>query len=559
MFNTKKRRQVVSIALLGALTLSGCTASGQVLSRTEANYEGEALAPVETTVGNIHLSVDPRIELLTAIQILVPEYGDLMTHLDFSYKQDVLDHFSPYQKEAVVTRQKQLMGKGFAYDAPPAACIHMENPPSLKQSLAFRPELLTRVGGQGTMDRFFDEAAAFSDKSEFLQFYQSQRPFYEDIVSKVASQLKDSDPSKDLDDFFAMPRDGYHLILSPLSIGGGYGPSVVNQSGGLEIYGIIGPTDVTKGLPSFSEKSIHDLVWHEFSHSYVNSLTSANEKEVKTLEPLFEPIQKQMSQMAYGQWSYALNEHIIRAINVYFIDKYSGEAAAKEALNNEYSSGFRYIKPLYEAIQTYASNREQYKSFDTYYPELLKVLEPFNNEASLNEIKQYEFEGPINNAFLTGMQTLLVTGDPEKQPHYKPVVAYVQKIRDKFFNESEIITFEALKDKSIADYNVVCFGLPQDVIEAFSQTKLPFDVKDKALVLAGEQYTSEEKPQFITCWKNPENAQNALIIYTALSPELLVDINHLFHGAKDFHLFKAGEEVKGGFYEKDGGAWTIRQ
>lgn len=559
MLNTHKRRQVVSIALLGALALSGCTATGQVKTRAQANYNGEQLEPVQMTVGNIQVSVDPRIELLTAVQLLVPEYENLMTPLSSSYKEATLSHFEPYRQEAVVNRQKQLMKKGFAFDAPPAAILHMENPPSLKQSLAFKPELLSRVGGQGTMDRFFDEAAAFSDKSGFIPFYQSQRSFYEGIVSEVVSQLKDSDPSKDLDDFFAMPRDGYHLILSPLSMGGGYGPSVVNQAGGLEIFGIIGPTDVTNGVPSFSEKSIHDLVWHEFSHSYVNPLTSANEKEVKALEPLFKPIEKQMSELAYGQWSYALNEHIIRAINVYFIDKYSGEAAAKEALNIEYSSGFRYIKPLYEAIQTYASNREQYKSFDTYYPELLKVLEGFNNETSLNAVKAYEFEGPINNAFLLDKPTLLVTGDGEKQKQYQPVVAYVENIRDKFFKESEIITFEGLKDKSIADYNVVCYGLPQDLIETFNQTNLPFEVKDNALVIAGEQFTSEEKPQFITCWQNPENNQNALIVYTALSPDLLVDINHLYHGTKDFHLFSDGEEIRSGVYEKDEENWSFSQ
>lgn len=546
----------IAIGIIGALAITGCGRASGVSAEKEALTSAKPLLPIEEKVGNITVSVDPRIELLTAIQSQVEGYDRMITHYDFQYENDVKAYFKPYAKDAAVKNHRKMSEKGFAYDAPPAVMLHYGTLPALEKNLPIGEELLSRAGGQKKVDQFIDSAVDFLVKSDFAKFYADHQEAYKEMVAKTAAYLKDNDPSKDLDQFFAMPRSGYHLVLSPMSKAGGYGPSLKNQDGGLEIYGIIGPTNAPFDKPDFDESSIHDLIWHEFSHSYVNPLTAEHGEAVKRLEPLFKPIEKTMGNMAYGQWEYALNEHIIRAINVRFIAQYSGEAAAKEMLESEHNAGFRYIKPLYEAILKYEANRTTYKSFDQFYPELLKALEPFNNEKVLKELTQVGFAGPINNAFMSDSPKLFVTGDPAKDPRYKGTAAYAKEIQEMFFKESKVIYFEELKNVKIADYTLVCYGTAEDLQKAFKNLELPYAFKEDTFLFGGKSYPSAKDLQFVTCWPNPENPKNGMIVYTAQRPEMIAGTNDNNHGVKDFHLFRAGKEVISGNYAKENDKWV---
>ena len=551
----KRIKSCIVIGLIGTMALTGCSRASGVSAEKKALTSAEPLLPVEEKVGNITVSVDPRIELLTAIQSQVAGYDRLITHYDFQYAKDVRDYFKPYQKEAAVKYHKKMGEKGFAYDAPPTVMMHYGSLPVLGKSLALDEELLARAGGQKKVDQFIEASTRFYEKSDFAKFYADHQEAYKEMVTKTAAYLKTNDPSKDLDQFFAMPRDGYHLVLSPMSKAGGYGPSIKNKAGGVEIYGIIGPTNVSSDKPDFDENSIHDLIWHEFSHSYVNPLTAEHGEAVKQLEPLFKPIEKTMDNMAYGQWEYALNEHIIRAINVRFIAQYSGDAAAKEMLESEYNAGFRYIKPLYEAIMKYEANRGTYKSFDQFFPELLKVLEPFNNEKTLTEIANVDFAGPINNAFMSDSPKLFVTGDPAKNPRYEGTASYAKEIQERFFKDSKVIYFEDLKNVKIADYTLVCYGTAEDLQKAFKTVELPYAFKEDTFVFGGKSYPSAKDLQFVTCLPNPENPKNGMIVYTAQRPEMIAGANDNNHGTKDYHLFQSGKEVVSGNYVKENGKW----
>ena len=78
---------------------------------------------IKKTDKTIHIAVDPRIELLAVVQFLsgYDKRYNLITRFDFSYKQDVREHFSEYKDHAAVTLFDKMSAQVFNFDAPPAA------------------------------------------------------------------------------------------------------------------------------------------------------------------------------------------------------------------------------------------------------------------------------------------------------------------------------------------------------------------------------------------------------------------------------------------------------
>ena len=55
------------------------------------------------------------------------------------------------------------------------------------------------------------------------------------------------------------------------------------------------------------------MIFHEFSHSYVNPLVDEYFDMIKGRAELFEPIKTKMTMLAYPDWWIAVVEHFVRA------------------------------------------------------------------------------------------------------------------------------------------------------------------------------------------------------------------------------------------------------
>lgn len=171
-----------------------------------------------------------------------------------------------------------------------------------------------------------------------------------------------------------MEKDEYNIILSPL-IMGGYGPKVKTADGKTKVYGIIGPIRSNmSGDIEFSTEYVRDIVLHEFSHSFVNPITTKNIDEVNKYKSLYKPISEIMKKQAYADWETCVNEHIVRAVTTRIAYIYEGEAAGEKALKYEKSNGFIYIDNLCEKLKYFEENKNNYASFEEFYPELIEVF-----------------------------------------------------------------------------------------------------------------------------------------------------------------------------------------
>jgi hypothetical protein len=177
-----------------------------------------------------------------------------------------------------------------------------------------------------------------------------------------------------MESFYGKKMGSYNIVLSSL-YSGGFGPGIERDTG-LAVYSIIGPANVTDGLPVFgSTDSFTNLVLHEFGHSFIpiGGPTDGGAEIRKALddsEYLLEPIQKQMEQSAYYLWPTVCEELVLRAAVVRMMAEHQSYIPAQR-IQYEFDKGFTYIQATYDSLQKYIDDREAYPVFDTFIPVII--------------------------------------------------------------------------------------------------------------------------------------------------------------------------------------------
>ena len=323
----------------------------------------------------VNISIDPRIELISVVQLL-SDYPLLSQH-DFQYKKGVLKYFSPYKSLPAVQKFKEMSEKGFSYDAPPAAMLYLSDPPELKNVLPFTNfnDIVGRAGGEENLKAFIGDLRDFAIKSDFMDFFNAHKDYYSTLVRNVETNLGKYKDMTILGDFYGVSKNSYNIIIATLYPNGGYGPQIESEPSKYDLYCIIGPF--------FSKDTLKLIVWHEFSHSFINPVTAQYIDEVNKYFKIFLPIiGKDISgSEAYLHWKYYVSENIVRAV----VDKLNEEAIEQEfgkdvaeKLSSEtllykdiVKHGFIYIRGIYDLLDNYEKNRDNYPTFIDFYPEIL--------------------------------------------------------------------------------------------------------------------------------------------------------------------------------------------
>ena len=137
-------------------------------------------AETETAV---RVVVDPRIELMTAVQLLT-DYPVLTRH-DSPYRLDVKAYFSRFQDHPVVGMFHGMSQQGFSFDAVPFAVLAFTDPPELKPRVAVPEHTVERAGGRERLDQFMAELRSFAKRSDFPSFFAAHRGTYEQVIENA--------------------------------------------------------------------------------------------------------------------------------------------------------------------------------------------------------------------------------------------------------------------------------------------------------------------------------------------------------------------------------------
>lgn len=353
--------------------------------------DGLKVEAISRNVNGINVMIDPRIELLAIVQ-LISDYDSrfgLITRFHSSYKDNMKKHFNQYSKHPAVKLFEKMSEKGFSYHIPPALMLYCSNPPELNRVRDYGDYFEGRAE-KIELDKFIEELQNFARDTDFSQFFLANEDFYNTVLDKNIMTIRSTPYIAELESYFGMKQNSYTIILSPLFHAGGFGPRLDAAYGKYDIYSILGPTRIDKNTPIFSS----NISWHEFGHSFVNPLSEKNQDEVNKYQKLYTPLAVQMKSQAYPNWLTCVNEHVDRAVTCRLIYRNDGEAVYEKAVSSEKINGFLYIDALLEALEKYEKNRDRYKTFEDFYPEIINVFKTLS-EKELGE-DFYNLAGPIN-------------------------------------------------------------------------------------------------------------------------------------------------------------------
>ena len=346
-----------------ALVAAPCSATGARSSKSES----EALKPVSAMANGVAVEVDPRVELMAVIQLL-DDYP-VLTAFESPYRSDAKAYFAGFSKHSAVTTFDRLASDGFAFDAVPKFFASLTNPPNVELNGDVPSEAIERAGGIENLKQFAPQIAEFASESDFSAFYRAHKGTYR---TSVDSTLKDASTAVgQLEDYLGVKFPAARIVVSPLLHDGGF----AMRGGRPDAQAFVGPVRVRDGFPDFGDKvRLGRLIWHEFSHTVVNPLTSQAKARVATLEVTEPGFRAMMRKHAYEDWETIVNESIIRAIEVRLAERQLGSDAAKTVQADQLKRGFVHVPRLVALLHEYESNRKAYPTLAEFYPELLTAF-----------------------------------------------------------------------------------------------------------------------------------------------------------------------------------------
>jgi hypothetical protein len=522
----------------------------------------------EAKVGRLPLRVvvDPRVELMIVIFHLAgnPEY--CMGKVD-SYTNDVEKHFGEFRTHpAVKLAQKMRDEHSVSYDACMSMAVHLTDTEKCEEKIPFdpRPENLDARWSEDDAREFLAATRQFVKDTRFNEFITAHRSLYETTRSRMVECLDKNAHMEWFDEYFgSRPQVSFTVAVGLLNGPGNYGVRCRAADGKEELYCILGAwkTD-DKGLPIF-DRSVIETVVHEFCHSYVNPLTSKYKTQIDKYAKLYDPIADRMRSQAYPVWETCTNEHVVRALTTrYCYLKMSKEAGDRE-LKYERQRGFFYVPALCKSLKNYEKNRDKYKTFAEFYPELIKVFEELSNQNLGKDFYSIPQEGPVNYAGTINTvgqdkkSVILIIPTNENDPDIqKTIHEFVRQIQRRFFPQAPVITdAEAIK-RDLSGNSLIIYGtMNGNLWLKENAAKFPFTIEANRIV-ADKVYEGTDL-RFISAWPNPRNPKRGILIYTAQQAKDIAGINSVFHGPTDYVIARENNIIKADDYKKVDNQWSF--
>jgi hypothetical protein len=366
---------LLSIAVLPATAAAHLTADARIVTAPiliEPVAIGPVMiGPVVLETGGITLSVDPRLEVLSIVQYLAG-YRPI-TELPSAYRARVDSAFAEFREHAAVSLLRDMAASGFSFHVPPQATLHRTL--DLQPARPFPESVTARGGGAARLDAFYHQLAGFSRASRFDAFFLANLDFYRSLLNQAAAHVGPLQSPNLLEAYYGERMAAYNIVLVPLYMPGGFGIELSEADGTRAIFSVQGPLATAGESLNFGdEQSFTYLVWHEFSHSFVNPLTRLHLEHVQRHAALYEPIADVMRRQAYGNWESTVNEHIVRAVTTRLAYLHHGPDAGERALHGEQQRGFSYVTALCAALERYEADRDTWPTLRDFYPELVAAL-----------------------------------------------------------------------------------------------------------------------------------------------------------------------------------------
>ena len=328
-------------------------------------------------MNNISITVDKRTELLGILLLLSDynkNYGFLIEECgNKAYREKIFNNFSQFKDEKTIQLLNQIFNElNFRYDAPVSLFLQLNDDLTFNQLDEYPFE--TRLNKSQLIIDFLNELPNFAKTINFEEYYNSNMKFYNEIIEETNNKIDVEYIVSFISSFYKMDISDFQFVINllPYTTNGNFGSNHNNVN-----YSNLGLKKFQKKELTFvTDNNFGTLALHEFSHSIINPLTS----KYSTIKgKAFADVWDIMVKKAYGDVETIINEHIIRALEIFYLKNILNTEEtiklAEEKLEREFNGGFIYIKDCLLSLEDYYQNIDSYKDFEEYFPILIKNLE----------------------------------------------------------------------------------------------------------------------------------------------------------------------------------------
>ena len=324
----------------------------------------------------IRVQINPYLEYIDSLlltgkynEITMPVVGyGLMTDEINEYTTGIKQLFENHRSHPVYSLIEAMIPEGFTFSRPVELALSIGKDGEFSMQYALSDFCMTCCGGRLRIEELLRQMKDLEKETEFFSFCHKNKGFYDSYLNK-AREVAEAYPYVTLlEHEYGVTKSSYQLVISSLMRGN---------------FGIVFEDEEMKQPHLYAVLSTHgfslspNILFHEFSHPFINPLTEKYDAVVTQYREAYErlkPYKLPGFASGYGEWQECVNEHLVRAMVIHLLQKCNLCEEATEQLHQDLYCGYRYIPLLLESYEYYDRNRETYPDFETYYPELLQVF-----------------------------------------------------------------------------------------------------------------------------------------------------------------------------------------
>jgi uncharacterized protein DUF4932 len=509
--------------------------------------------PAEPSKKSTDVRVDKRIELMSIVMRLAAA-EEYQRAAAMPYTRDVDETFKPFASHPAIAMTKEIRDKnGIGFDAPIHFAVHLDDklqPFATEELIAF-DERWKGVDIAGYAAKLRD----FVTASKLDAFLAAHADYTKRVEEAFRTRVDAEDPVGWFDTMFGVRKSARYIVVPGLLNGPNNFGSHATTGSTLEMYQVLGVSDVdSAGIPKIDDTTVALLV-HEMAHSYINPVfdqhLGAFEKARVVIYPL---VEKAMRAQAYDSHA-MINESGVRAVTVLYMSDRRGPQAAADATRAEVRRSFVWMPDLVELFRQYKKDRATYPDLEAFMPVVAKFFEQRAVDFA-NGLPPSPFLGPIDAVYYKP-HVLVAPATTEAA-----LTKYVEKIRDRFFADSPFVT---ASDKTLAETKgkgLIAYGTRQSnpVVAAFLDAAFIKFEPDK-LVLGSKTFTGPGLV-LIACRFRSDDPAHGMTVYAAARDADLVNVNSIRHGPQDWVVAQTTPKgwkvlASGDFPHAVDGAWLL--
>jgi hypothetical protein len=516
---------------------------------------------MEAAIGkNLKVKIDPKIELLYTIGLL--NGYPFIIPKSMGYKTKILSHFAPYQSDPDLRYLRKLFELN-SIDGPVFLIQNLndnfEPQPTLPKSY------VDMLGGVDSLHVLLTRLKQFCVKTKYGSFFNSQRDFYNIVLKNTAFAFNDFNDVELLEEFYGAKHDSYSIVLNCLFQMGNFGVIRKTFDGQTHLYAVIEPASVENGIPIFRNSiDAHELVIHEFSHSFVNPVVDMNAREVNKYSYLYKPLRSAMQAQGYYFWLVTVKEQMVRAATCMIAEmKYGPEISKQFVQDMETVRRFVFTDAMVEKLRFYTANRSKYPKFSDYLPELLKVYESFDEQTlkeqnakveALRTATQYPKINTIDAAFDPGNLVFIVATKEKTEQGNNAAAQMAAAFNANLPNPIKTVPDTLALTLDLADKNLLVIGTVEGNLFAKKYFRqLPLVVTDSYVIT--DKIIKGERMQLMASWVSPLNANRSVAYFTAQNAIDIKDYLYCPYKGGNYWIGMNLSTIEAGNYSAPFGRW----